>query len=162
MAIFPWVIQIQFLSTHFCTVFGDGHKPVNFPTNPRSAKAIADFLGRGGRETSRISSNFFMNLEMEGRGLAAAFPGIRAAKRSAWFSGSGGRGVFLAIQDWEASAGSRRDQQKRRRLAGAEAARGVGCSLPGRTADQSRRVQGDGSGQGVQSARAGIRDPLPS
>lgn len=93
MAIFPCVIAIQLHSTHFWTDLGEGQRPVNCPTRPLLARVIADFLGRdGGRETSGISSSFLINLETEGRVFAEALSGIREAKSSAWFSGSGGGG----------------------------------------------------------------------
>jgi len=60
---------------------GDGHNPVNYPTNPRSARESAALQGRaGGSEISRMSSNILTNFVTEGLFFARPIAEMRKAK----------------------------------------------------------------------------------
>jgi hypothetical protein len=80
---------LQFLCTHASTALGEGHKPVNFPMSPRSAKFRADLqVSSAGRSIEGMLSSFLTNFWCEseaGRLLHAATNFLNT-------SNSGGRG----------------------------------------------------------------------
>jgi len=67
MEFLPLTLSTQFLSIHHWTVFGEGHRLVNWPMSPRSAKERAAIHGNvWGRSTSWDPSSFLTNLDSAG------------------------------------------------------------------------------------------------
>ena len=72
-------------------VLVEGQSPMNWPTNPRSAKARAILMGIShGRSISGIESRFLMNFGMEGS--TGLDPGDRRSKLKASFVAEGTEG----------------------------------------------------------------------
>lgn len=91
MDIFPWILSDQFLSTHLWRVFGDGHRPVNWPMSPFSTRERAAVRGSiGGKFTSCKTSNFLTNLETAGWGCYGGRDLIRLEKACCGSPPSGG------------------------------------------------------------------------
>jgi len=73
----------QLHSTHFYTSLGEGHRLVNCPTRPLSAREVIAILGRlGGREISGMLASFLTNFEAVGLFQMVAFLEMREAKIS--------------------------------------------------------------------------------